>query len=286
MLLLGGSGVATAADDAATSTTPTRIDEVRHLENQNSASLRARQQMLLTLSGIAATKLKDLSRELRETSIKLSIDGMGAPGRMSAKELELAEIMRRQTEIESTLSTTKAEYDTIAKAMKTNAPILKIESMVENDETTAALRKELGELEAKWVSERASKGEADALVLDLQKRRDAVKQALAEHRQAARAEFSSLVAEDLRVRRDRAQSTYESWIKRLDAIKEDLGALNNLMTSFVATRDVAQSLRDRLARIDTEMDEIDATLISRGEQPSTRPAEGTSSRSRSIIHSR
>jgi uncharacterized protein involved in exopolysaccharide biosynthesis len=66
----------------------------QHLDDQRQASqnkVLERSQQLNNLKQRYSFRLRDLGQELRDKAIKLSIDGMGTPGRLSTKELELGD---------------------------------------------------------------------------------------------------------------------------------------------------------------------------------------------------
>ena len=44
--------------------------------------------------------LRDIGQDLRDKAIRLNIDGMGTPGRLSTNELELRGLIKRQAELE------------------------------------------------------------------------------------------------------------------------------------------------------------------------------------------
>jgi hypothetical protein len=91
---------AVAGDDAVTLTE--RIIN-QHLENQKLIAQNQqleRSVMLNNLKQRYQFRKDELGRDLREKAVQLSIDGMGMPGRLSAKEVELQNLLNLRFELE------------------------------------------------------------------------------------------------------------------------------------------------------------------------------------------
>lgn len=75
----------------------------QHLDNQKLISQNAmleRSVMLNNMKTRYQFRKDELGRDLREKAVRLSIDGMGTPGRLSAKEVELTNLLQMSFELE------------------------------------------------------------------------------------------------------------------------------------------------------------------------------------------
>jgi hypothetical protein len=75
----------------------------QHLENQRQIMQNKqleRSVMLNNLKQRYQFRKDELGRDLREKAVQLSIDGMGMPGRLSAKEVELTQLLTTRFELE------------------------------------------------------------------------------------------------------------------------------------------------------------------------------------------
>src|SRR5206468_3847426 len=88
------------------------------LERLSSVRLLQRSQVLNQMRETIGARLKDIASELRNSSIKLNIDGYAAPGRVSAKEVELSELVRREIELRQASNSVNFERNALAKTLE------------------------------------------------------------------------------------------------------------------------------------------------------------------------
>jgi hypothetical protein len=89
------------AGDASTGLAESIVNQ--YLENQKQISQNKQLERSVILNNLKQRyqfRKEELGRELREKVVRLSIDGMGAPGRLSPKELELADLLYLRGEVE------------------------------------------------------------------------------------------------------------------------------------------------------------------------------------------
>src|SRR5947207_1405521 len=111
----------------------TVVDELvsEHLGQQQKVIRDKQLQRSLTLNLMRETigaRLKDIASELRNTSIKLNTDGYGVgAGRVSAKDLELQELVRRQLELQGLSAQLRSQYQAVADMVQKGESSPKIE---------------------------------------------------------------------------------------------------------------------------------------------------------------
>jgi hypothetical protein len=82
----------------------------QHLENQKQIGQNAQLERSVVLNNLKQRyqfRKDELSRDLREKAVQLSVDGMGMPGRLSAKEVELEQLIKLKFEVQRKRSEAK-----------------------------------------------------------------------------------------------------------------------------------------------------------------------------------
>ena len=84
----------------------------------------------------------ELGRNLREKAVGLSIDGMGTPGRMSAKEMELQDALKQQFELARVLGDARNALAAAKAEKKDEAVIAKLQMMADSAESQSKASQE------------------------------------------------------------------------------------------------------------------------------------------------
>jgi hypothetical protein len=109
---IGGDDAARVADEIVN----------QHIENQSQLAQNVqleRSVMLNNLKQRYQFRKDELARDLRERAVQLSVDGMGTPGRLSAKEIELQELLKLQFELERKKAEPESNKPVIDAQLKT-----------------------------------------------------------------------------------------------------------------------------------------------------------------------
>jgi succinoglycan biosynthesis transport protein ExoP len=241
--------------------TRTIVDEIvnEHLAQQRKLSQDkqlARSQILNNMRDTVGTRLKDIARELRETSIKLNIDGMGAPGRMSAKEIELADLVRRQLEVQQMAAQAKAQLDATNAMVQRGETPAKVEEFINRDQKIFTYTQRIDDLDMAIAAAQGSQGGESPRAAMFKKQRDLYQQKLEDAKAELKNNLTITLLGGLRDEAAQTQAALESISKRVDAVKEDLGALNNLMSAFMARKDEEKQLLKTEAEVDQQLEQI------------------------------
>jgi hypothetical protein len=99
-------------------------DEIgnQHIENQSLLAQNVQLERSVMLNNLKTRyqfRKDELGRDLREKAVQLSIDGIGTPGRLSAKEIELQELLKLKFELERKKSEPESNKAAIDAQLKT-----------------------------------------------------------------------------------------------------------------------------------------------------------------------
>jgi predicted nucleic acid-binding Zn-ribbon protein len=184
----------------------------------------------------------ELNRDLREKAVRLAIDGLGTPGRLSAKEVELQDLLKTMFELSREASETKANLVRAEVQAKEGKDIPVVTEAIERDVEVRALRQRLAELR---IAPSPDAKEIERLTKLLDDKSAAV-----------RAKATAETIEKLRAQADAADGRLRTLQERVDATKKDLGDLNNAMAQYLALKDDEQTTRELLKQVNQQLEQI------------------------------
>jgi hypothetical protein len=244
---------------AATQPAPTQPREV--LNEKEKARLLfqnrvlERSQMLNNLKQRYSFRLQDLSRELREKAIKLNIDGMGVPGRISAREIELADRLKAQFEVGRAASDLKSSLGLIKAQMQQGNVDRSVMERVEADPRLMNYVQQVDEIDLK-LAEMPDVGEKSPDVLKLQRRKAALEKKIADRRESLLATLGTAKVEELEGRLRSSENYMKELNESIAQLKQDLGDLTNQMSQYLTAKDEEKTTRDLLAQVNRQMDQL------------------------------
>jgi len=231
----------------ARETTTAQSDVQARLQEKILQRINALQEVKIKLS----LKLRDLSQEIRDKCIKLSIDGMGTPGRISAREIELADMLKRQFDMEQSIAQTEAAISQFKANQEKGKLDPSIAEKVERDPRLAGYVQQIDEIDLK-LAENGDKVEAERLAkrkLVLQKKADERAAELAASLGAARSdELNNRLATDTKSLAQLKES--------IAMTKQELGDLTYELNQYVTAKDEEKSIREYSARLQSQMDRL------------------------------
>jgi hypothetical protein len=195
-------------------------------------------------------RLDELSRELREIVVRLSVDGLGVPGRLSAAELELKDLLQKQFELARTANNAQAATESAKKLIEKGIDPPPVQERMDKDPEVLASRQRLRDVELEPVP-----ADADGAAKTKQKAETAKRQ-LDDVTAAVRAKATAALVEQLRQRQETAQGQLLAARERVDAAKMDLGDLSNAMNHYLTLKGDETATRDRLREVNDQMDEL------------------------------
>lgn len=192
-------------------------------------------------------RLRDLTADLRDRAIKLSIDGMGTSGRLSTKEVEVAELTRQILQAQESHAQTKAALDALRK--KKDQPDAAIQLKVDKDPRLNDYIRQIDEIDLKLAEGGASSDDAARL----QKGKAALEAKAKQRRADLSALLSQAKIESLQNTIDTADQTLADLKPRLTQAKQELGELTVQMLQYLYLTNEVKSTQTFLDELDPKL---------------------------------
>jgi capsular exopolysaccharide synthesis family protein len=199
------------------------------------------------------SSLADIGNELREKSISLNIDGMGVPGRLSAKEVELGELVRRQMEISANASTAKAMYESMAAQVQKGEVPAKVEEYVMREPTVMNAKAQLDQIEMTLQSYGTTLGPENQRIRQLNQQKEWVTRKLEDAKSEAKMMAGSAMLDGIKEQAMQSEQALDSINKRIAAVKADMGELQAKMNVFMTRKDQERNILEEMKKIDAEL---------------------------------
>jgi capsular exopolysaccharide synthesis family protein len=238
----------------------TIIDEVvnQHLENQkliNQNKQLERSVMLNNLKQRYQFRKDELGRDLREKAVRLSIDGMGTPGRLSAKEVELQDLLKTQFEMMRVRDEAKAAYEAAVAQINEGQDLTIVTDEISKDTEVQNLRYQLTNLQYQ-AGQLEDLGPQHRERIRAQRSVEMAQRRLDDAMSAARAKATAGIVEKLRQMKETTDSQLKAVQERVDSAKADLGDLTNAMNQYLTLKDDEQTTRELLTQVNKQLEEI------------------------------
>ena len=238
----------------------TIVDEIvnQHLENQkqiNQNKQLERSVMLNNLKQRYQFRKDELGRDLREKAVRLSIDGMGTPGRLSAKEVELQDLLKTQFEMLRINEDAKAAYESAVAQLNEGIDLTVVQEEIAKDPQVQSLRYQLNQIDYQ-TGLYSDLGPQHRERLRIQRMRDDAQRKYDDAVAAVRAQATAAVIEKLRQMKDTTDAQLKAVQERVDGAKADLGDLTNAMNQYLTLKDDEETHIELLAQVNKQLEEI------------------------------
>jgi len=231
----------------------------QHLDDQRQASqnkVLERSQALNNLKQRYSFRLRDLGQDLRDKAIKLSIDGMGTPGRLSTKEVELSDYLKKQFEYSSAAAEAKGAFESAVNTVESGGEIASMQEVLDRDLEVNSLKQTLMQLETGYSQQKASLGEDNPRVKSLKVQIDDMTEKLNNTTASVRARATSGYIERLKGAKDSAELAVKGINEQINQAKQDLGDLTYQMSQYLTAKDEEKTTREYLTQVGKQLDEI------------------------------
>jgi capsular exopolysaccharide synthesis family protein len=237
------------------------VEEIvsQHLQDQQAASqnrVLERTQLLNNLKQRYQFKLRDLTQDLRDKAIKLSIDGMGTPGRLSTKEVELSDYLKKQFEMSSNAAEAKAAYDTAVAQVDGGTEIPRIQEQIDRDQEIQALKQQLMSIDMAISQQVTSLGAEHRAVQSLKKQKEVTEQKLDNTLSRVRAKETAGYIEMLRGAKESAEVALKGITDQINQSKQDLGDLTYQMSQYLTAKDEEKATHELLEQVSRQLDNM------------------------------
>jgi succinoglycan biosynthesis transport protein ExoP len=231
----------------------------RHLENQkeiNQNKQLERSVMLNNLKQRHQFRKDELGRELRDKAVRLSIDGMGTPGRLSAKEVELQDLLRTQFDMNRNAGEAAAAYKASIEQINDGADLPSVQQEIARDSVVVNLRQLVNQYDLELSRNAQQLGPSHRSLQSLKAMRDDLQRKLDDATAEVRAKTTAMIIENLRQQKDATESQLKAIQDKVDGAKADLGDLTNAMNQYLTLKDDEQTTRDLLKEVNDQLDQI------------------------------
>jgi capsular exopolysaccharide synthesis family protein len=228
----------------------------QHILNQqelNRDQQMKRSVVLNSMKSQYTARLNDIAQDLREKSIRLNIDGMGVPGRLSAKEVELGELVRKQLELSADATMAKGMYESAAAQVQKGEVPAKVMDFVMRDPAVMTAKQQLDQIEMTIQAYGTTIGPENQRFKQLESQKQYIQQKLEDAKSEAKMMAGSMLLDTLKEQAAQAQEAKDTLDKRIASVKADLGEYQADMNVYLNRKDEEKNILEDVKRIDTEL---------------------------------
>ena len=238
----------------------TIVDEIvnKHIENQRLISTNKqldRSVMLNNLKNKYQFHKDDITRDLRDKALQLSIDGAGVNGGIGAKSIELNNLMQSQFELTHNRDEAVAARDAAISQLQAGQDLPGISDAIARDPDVGMIRQQVMGLEDA-ISALPDLGSQNKVRLNYQKRLDDMQRKLSDATATVRARETSSYIEKLKSMADQTEAQAKAMDDRIAIAKQDLGALTNSMNQYLTLKDEEQATVELIKQVNQQLDQI------------------------------
>jgi capsular exopolysaccharide synthesis family protein len=233
----------------------------KHLENQKTINQNEQLKRSVVLNNLKQRyqfRKEELGRDLREKAARLNIDGMGVPGRLSAKEIELQNLMETQFDMSKNAADAASAYNAAMGQVQDGVDLPNVQKDIAADTQVQFYRQKLTELDMQ-VGQLDGLGSNHSALRGMKQARDDMQKKLDDAIAEVRSKSTADMIERLRQQKDLTDAQMKGMQEKIDAAKADLGDLTNAMNQYLTTKDDEQTTRDLLKQVDDQLEQIQQT---------------------------
>jgi uncharacterized protein involved in exopolysaccharide biosynthesis len=199
-------------------------------------------------------RLKDLADQLREKVVQLSIDGMGTPGRLSARDAELRDLLRNQYELREASARLKGQFVAATAQIQNNVDPPKVAEQLTNNQNLNQYRQTLDAAEAQLQEMTVRLGSEHPLTRQCKARRDVCQAKLDKAWAEARANARMMMLDDYRMQGELAQQSLARLEKQVETARTNLAELNSAWQVYLGLKREEESVRELKQQNDHQLE--------------------------------
>ncbi|MBA3273237.1 MAG: hypothetical protein H0T11_05115, partial [Chthoniobacterales bacterium] len=226
-----------------------------HLEDQRRDSNTKQQSRSTTLNQLRSKhefRLRTLSTDLRQKAVQLSIGGAsGQPGRISAKELELSELIKQKFEIQTEVAKAKGELATVQEQVQNGIDPPAASELIDRDPDVNFFKQQLNAIDMQLALE--TSGTDHKSMKSLQRSREVAEQKLEEKRKDVAANVKVGLQETLEAEVSHAETELKTVLEKIAATQGELGDLTYETANYLTLKDEEETTRELMKEIDQEL---------------------------------
>ncbi len=232
----------------------------RHLENQRSIGRNKQSERVALLNTYRMRYQSQLGQkisDIRQRAVELNIDGL-SPGRMSAKDQEMMNLIRARFELERIHGEAKGQLESFQQALSAGMTPPAVEQEVMRNPEVMFARNILSSVELEMASI-TNLGHDHRQMETLRSRKEFAERKLRDVRAQVEAQTSATMLEMLRSAAANAEAAFKDNEAQIAGVKEDMGRLSNSMNEYLALKQEEEDLRLSMKKVQDELDAISST---------------------------
>jgi tyrosine-protein kinase Etk/Wzc len=203
--------------------------------------------------------LDDKTAQMRRSAIELNINGAGVPGRLSAKEIELGELVRKQLDLQMLDADAEGMFNSTRQQIQNNEVPQQIQDLIEHDPDILNFRQTLVGVELRLQEMLSKYGPEYQGVQSVQRQKEYFQRKLNDRKAELVASNSAQMIETLRSQVSAIKDKLKAVNDKVQGIKKDMGDISNQMATYLTLMDEQKGYRELLKQVDDQLDAIQNT---------------------------
>ena len=241
---------ASSATQPATAPAQSTVSSVDAARDAIRERLREREELLSDLKHRYQQRNLDLVRDLRDKGIKLSVEGMGTPGRLSTREMELTNLIQRQMDVDRSINENKtalAQAEAHLESLDDS-----FAEKIEQDPRLNGYVQQVDEIDLKL----ADGSVAGPEVTRMEKRKAVLKEKIGERRNEMTANLRGARLRSLKDKIEADTQARDLLNKEIGMAKQDLGDLNYQLGQYQNAKEEEARTREIIHKLSEQIDRL------------------------------
>lgn len=221
-------------------------------------------------------QLREIRRELSEKSARLSIDGLGVPGRVGGTETELTEFIKTQLTLQLRYNQAQNLYDQVIAQLREGIDPPQVEQIIDQDLNIKSLRQQRDAQRVEYQVVEQQLGRDHPRVKAARWSVEALDKQLEDLTDEKKATARTQLVSELRSQVTATQQDLDAVNKRIGELKNVLGELSNTMAVYLTLKDEEEAMTELQDDVDAELSKIsqiesqqDRSGVAWGNKPET-----------------
>jgi polysaccharide biosynthesis transport protein len=232
-----------------------------HLDDQRGMAITRQQDrkaQLNSLRNIISNRMTALKRAQNERAIKLQYDANMGPGRISAVEIQMQQLISDQLKLADLAGAAASRYQAVEQQLQQGVDPSTVDNIVNQDFALLQLKEQLHNAEIELKKDISLYGANSRLTLTAEAQRDETRTQYdsveGDTRARARIQVRELLASDAST----TQTQVEAVNKQIENLKNQLGELSITMADYLSDQDQLQQQQLSYKQVDDQWNMIES----------------------------
>lgn len=237
---------------------------VEELVNLHINNERARTQVENERRGSALQRMRrdlELKRnqiltELHEKQVELNLYGMGIPGGLSPKDMELMEMTKQKLQLQADLGVAQSQFEQTQQTLAAGQEPPLVDEMIRQDQMIMLYRQQIDAVDLEIGTLTGSMEADNPRITALQRRKQHLQQKLEDHRAEVRASAKTRLLDQLRAAVSAAQVQLETVNGRIEELKAEMGQLKDAQLRYLKLVEEEKELSERMRELEAQLVQV------------------------------